>query len=72
MSNAFPDSFVRAPGSSQSLATLLGQNVTGMDRNRHTPYAQQWNLNLQHSLPGEPSAGRGLRRQPRIAPLRQP
>jgi outer membrane receptor protein involved in Fe transport len=51
MANAFPDGFVRAPGSTQGLATLLGQNVTGMDRDRRTPYAQQWNFNLQRSLP---------------------
>ncbi|MDQ1468805.1 MAG: hypothetical protein QOJ99_285 [Bryobacterales bacterium] len=51
-SNPFPDGFVRAPGSGKGLATLIGQNVTGMDRNRHTPYAEQWNLDVQRSLPG--------------------
>jgi outer membrane receptor protein involved in Fe transport len=51
MSNAFPDGFVRAPGNTQGLATLLGQSVTGMDRDRHTPYAQQWNFDIQRTLP---------------------
>ena len=51
MTNPFPDGFVRAPGSKLGLATLLGQSVTGMDRDRHTPYAEQWNFDIQRTLP---------------------
>jgi outer membrane receptor protein involved in Fe transport len=51
LSNPYPLGFQRATGSSQGLATLLGQDVTGMDRSRVTPYAEQWNFNIQHTLP---------------------
>ncbi len=53
VNNPFPGGFVRATGSSEGLGTLLGQNVTGMDRSRRNPYAQQWNLNIQQSLPAQ-------------------
>ena len=39
-------------GSSQGLATQLGQSVVGMDRHRPISYAEEWNLDLQQSLPG--------------------
>lgn len=52
LSNPFPDGFIRGTGSSQGLSTLLGQSVTGMDRSRRNPYAQQWNLNIQRTLRG--------------------
>ena len=52
LSNPFPSGFVYPSGSSQGLATLLGQGVVGMDRNRRTPYAEQWNFDIQRTLPG--------------------
>lgn len=52
LSNPFPTGFIRATNAREGLGTLLGQNVTGMDRGRINPYAQQWNLNVQHTLPG--------------------
>jgi hypothetical protein len=52
LSNPFPDGFIRGTGSAQGLATLVGQNVNGMDRSRRNPYAQQWNLNVQQTLRG--------------------
>ncbi len=52
LANPFPTGFIRATGSRDGLATLLGQNVTAMDRGRINPYAQQWNLNIQRTLPG--------------------
>jgi hypothetical protein len=51
LSNPFPTGFVRATGSRDGLGTLLGQNVTGMDRGRINPYSQQWNFNIQRTLP---------------------
>ncbi len=51
LSNPFPDGYIRATGSSLGLGTLLGQSVTGMDRGRRNPYAEQWNLNIQQTLP---------------------
>jgi outer membrane receptor protein involved in Fe transport len=51
LSNPFPLGFQRATGSSLGLATLIGQAVTGMDRTRTTPYAEQWNFDIQRTLP---------------------
>jgi outer membrane receptor protein involved in Fe transport len=51
LSNPFPTGFVRATGSKDGLGTLLGQSVTGMDRSRINPYSQQWNINIQRTLP---------------------
>jgi hypothetical protein len=48
----FPDGIARPPGSSQGLATLLGQAVTFVDRGNVTPYGMNWNLTIQHELPG--------------------
>ncbi len=52
LSNPFPNGFVFPTGSSLGLATLLGQGVVGMDRNRVTPYTEQWNFDVQRSLRG--------------------
>jgi hypothetical protein len=51
LSNPFPDGFVRAPGSSQGLMSQLGQGVVVMDPNRVTPYSEQWNIDVQRTLP---------------------
>jgi len=50
--NPFPTGLVRASGSSQGPATLLGQAINFTDRSNLTPYAVQWNFNVQHELPG--------------------
>ena len=52
LSNPYPNGFVFATGSSAGLATLLGQAITGMDRNRRNSKAEQWNVNVQRALPG--------------------
>ena len=52
LSNPFPQGFVLPTGSSQGLATQLGQGVVGMDRHRPVSYAEEWNLDIQRSLPG--------------------
>jgi Carboxypeptidase regulatory-like domain/TonB dependent receptor len=51
LQNPFPQGFVYATGSSLGLATELGQSVVAMDRHRRTSYAQQWNLDFQHTFP---------------------
>jgi hypothetical protein len=43
--------FNRPTGSSLGLATLLGQSVQFYDRGNQTPYAAQWNFNIQQELP---------------------
>ena len=53
LSNPFPDGFLKATGSKSGLGTLLGQNVNGNDRDIHTPYSEQWNFNIQKSLPAK-------------------
>jgi Carboxypeptidase regulatory-like domain len=50
LANPFPNGFQQAPGSSQGLYTLLGQNLQTMDRGRLTPYSQQWNFGVQQTL----------------------
>lgn len=56
LSNPYPNGFQTAPGSSLGLLTLLGQNISTMDRGRNTLYAEQWNLAVQRVLPGNLSA----------------
>ena len=50
--NPFPTGLIRASGSSQGPATLLGQAINFSDRSNVSPYAVQWNFNVQHELPG--------------------
>jgi hypothetical protein len=47
LSNPFPTGFITPPGSSQGLATLLGQSIVAMNRNRPAAYSEQWNLDFQ-------------------------
>lgn len=51
LSNPFPTGFTYATGSSQGLATDLGQSVVAMSRTRRTSYAEQWNVDVQHTFP---------------------
>lgn len=50
-SDPYPEGFNRPTGSSEGLATLLGQNIQFMDRSNVTPYSGQWNFNIQQELP---------------------
>jgi hypothetical protein len=50
--NPFPGGFQRAPGSSEGLLTLLGQDLETMDRARLNLYTEQWNLGIERTLPG--------------------
>ena len=53
LSNPFPQGFVYPTGSTQGLATQLGQSVVGMQRSRPVSYAEQWNLDVQQQLGGQ-------------------
>ncbi|MBL8211495.1 MAG: TonB-dependent receptor [Bryobacterales bacterium] len=50
-SNPYPEGFNRPTGSSQGLATLLGQGIQFFDRGNYVPYSSQWNFNIQQELP---------------------
>ena len=50
LSNPFPNGFVQATGSSQGASTFLGQTISFLAPVQHDPYAERWNLGLQHSL----------------------
>ncbi|MGH9673026.1 MAG: TonB-dependent receptor domain-containing protein [Bryobacteraceae bacterium] len=50
--NPYPDGINKRTGSSLGPATLLGQSVSFFDRANRTPYAGQWNFNVQQQLPG--------------------
>ena len=52
LSDPFPSGFVFSTGSKLGLATLAGQSVVGMDRNRQNPYGMDWNVGIDRKLPG--------------------
>jgi outer membrane receptor protein involved in Fe transport len=52
LANAYSGGLTFAPGSKQGLATFLGQDLLGFDRSKRNAYAQQWNFDIQRSLPG--------------------
>jgi carboxypeptidase family protein len=48
--NPFPDPLLVPLGSSQGLATLVGQGVSFTDIARRIPYAEQYSFGIQHQL----------------------
>src|SRR5262249_24072285 len=52
LSNSWANGVPQPTGSSLGLLTLLGQNVRGDPRWVRIGYLQQWNLSVQHELPG--------------------
>jgi hypothetical protein len=52
-SNPYPQGFTYATGSSAGLSTFIGSGGTGIDPGQRTSYAEQWNLDVQTSLPGK-------------------
>ena len=52
LSNPYPQGFVQPTGSSEGLSTLIGQGGTGIDPNQKTSYSEQWNFDIQHTMPG--------------------
>jgi len=53
LANSFPEGLIRPQGSSQGLSTLLGQGVSFGYLDRVIPYAHQYSIGLQRTLPGQ-------------------
>ena len=54
LSNPFPDGLFQPPGRDPEFEqTIYGSGVRAPVANNPFAYQQQWNLNLQHTLPGE-------------------
>jgi len=52
LSNPYPEGINQPTGSGLGVMTLLGQPIQFVERNLHTPYAQDWNFSVQRELPG--------------------
>jgi hypothetical protein len=53
LDNPFPNGFNLPPGTSLGPATNIGLGIgEGVIPDWHSPYIQQWNLNIQRELPG--------------------
>lgn len=53
LANPYPQGVVKPTGNSLGAATQLGQAITVWDHNPQTPYALQWNLDLQQQFPAQ-------------------
>jgi hypothetical protein len=49
--NPYPQGLNRPTGSTQGLATLLGQDIAFFNRGNRLPYSSHWNFNIQQELP---------------------
>jgi Carboxypeptidase regulatory-like domain len=52
LANPFPNGLTQPTGNSLGLATLLGQNITGVPRQEKISYSEQWSVDVQRELPG--------------------
>lgn len=50
--NPFPQGIIKPTGSSLGAGTQLGQSLSVWAHNPKTPYAMQWNLDLEQQFPG--------------------
>jgi hypothetical protein len=53
LANPFPNGILSAPGASQGPNTFLGRAISFYDPIPRTPYAMNWNFNVQSLLPKE-------------------
>ena len=51
LSNPFPQGLVSPTGSSLGLSTGLGLSMSAPAHQRHTPYQEQWSIDIQRQLP---------------------
>jgi hypothetical protein len=52
-SNPYPNGFRQLPGAADGLLTQVGANLESVLQDTITPWAQQWNVNIQRELPWE-------------------
>jgi hypothetical protein len=50
LSNPFPGGILQPVGSTQGLATFLGQNIAFLNPDMKNPYSMRWNFGVQQSL----------------------
>lgn len=51
LSNPYPDGIVAPENGRNGLLTFVGQGITANFRRDRTPYAAQWNFNVQYQMP---------------------
>jgi hypothetical protein len=51
--NPFPNGLLAAPGASQGLLTLVGQDVSFVEPSDRTPMYHNWQFNIQRALPSQ-------------------
>ncbi|WP_446743089.1 carboxypeptidase regulatory-like domain-containing protein [Silvibacterium acidisoli] len=51
LSNPFPNGLNQPTGNTLGLDTMLGQNISGVERDQHISYSEQWSLDIQRQLP---------------------
>ena len=51
LASPFPQGLTQPTGSSLGLLTQVGQNISGMVRQQHISYSEQWSLDVQRQLP---------------------
>jgi hypothetical protein len=51
--NPYPQGFTWATGNTAGLNTFIGSGGTGIDPGQRTSYSEQWNLDVQKTLPGK-------------------
>jgi carboxypeptidase family protein/TonB-dependent receptor-like protein len=52
LSNPFPNGITEPAGSTQGIATFLGQSITFFDPHPKSPRMQRWQVGIQRELPG--------------------
>lgn len=52
LDNPFPQGFQPPPGAAQGLDTGVGSQIEGVLQNTPTPYAEQWDFDVQQSIKG--------------------
>ena len=51
--NPYPNGFVQPSGSSLGMLTSVGAALSSIDRDQKSTYLQQWNFDIERTLPGD-------------------